>query len=198
MKRQLAFVVALSSMSLAASGEEMFVGEKNAPIALIEYGSLTCDACNYFHRAVLPSIQADYIDSGKVRYSYRHFPTGQAALQGAIAVQCAGDKYYEMLDKLYLSIEHWHEADNQNAMFVSQAKVLGIDSASYAQCLVDKQEKALLLAGQQEASQKYGVIGTPTFVINGQVVKGKRSFAQMQVLLNGASSNVDDRKQPAD
>ena len=177
--------VAFCAMPLNALSEEAAIGKKEAPITLIEYGSLTCDACNYFHRGVLPSIKEGYIDSGAVRYIYRHYPTGAAALQGAVATQCAGDQYYEMLDKLYLNVEHWYEADNHNEFFAEYAKSLGIDSATFAQCLVDEQKRALILAGQKEASKKYGVIGTPTFVINGEVVKGKRSFTQMKALLDG-------------
>lgn len=182
--KQLFLLMAFCSIPLASLGEEAFIGKKEAPITLIEYGSLTCDACNYFHRGVLPKITESYIEKGAVRYVYRHFPTGAEALLGAIATQCAGDQNYEMLDKLYLNVEHWYEAGNQNEIFVGYAESLNIDSVSFAQCLAGDQERAIILAGQQEASKKYGVIGTPTFVINGKVIKGKRSFSQMEALLD--------------
>ena len=186
--KQLAILITLFAISHMAMGKEYVLGKADAPITLIEYGSLTCDACNYFHRAVLPSIDKRYIQKGKVQYIYRHFPTGAAALQGAIASQCAGEQYYQMLDKLYLNIEHWYEADNQKDVLTQHAESLGLDAAAFTQCINGQQQKNHVLAQQQEASKKYGVIGTPTFVINGKVVKGKRSFAQMQALLDGVDT----------
>jgi protein-disulfide isomerase len=186
----LVFLITLCSISVAVAREEIFIGEKGAPITLVEYGSLTCDSCIYFHRAVLPSIQADYIDKARVRYSYRHFPTGQAALEGAIATQCAGDQYYQLLDRLYLDLEDWYEADNQHQLFIEYAKPLGVDVASYKRCLNEGQAKAQILRRQQEASEKYGIIGTPTFLINGQIVKGKKTFAEMKAILNGIESGA--------
>lgn len=188
--KQFVILITLFAISLTAMAKEHALGKSDAPITLIEYGSLTCDACNYFHRAVLPSIDKNYIQKGEVQYIYRHFPTGAAALQGAIAVQCAGDQYYEMLDKLYLNIEHWYEADNQKEVLTKHAQSLGVDAAAFTLCINGEQQKTNVLAQQQEASKKYGVIGTPTFVINGKVVKGKRSFAQMQQLLDSVEVNT--------
>lgn len=183
--RKLFLLMALFSMPLSASDGEKSLGKKDAPITLVEYGSLTCGACNYFHRAVLPSIKSDYIDAGKVRYVFRHFPTGHEALAGAVAAQCAGDNYYAMLNLLYLNIEQWHDQENPAPVFTGFAQTLGNDAVAYKQCLTDLAAQAQVVDQQREGAKKYGVIGTPTFVINGQVVKGKRNFAQMEALFRG-------------
>lgn len=179
-------VVALLSLSQIAMAEDQFIGEKDAPITLVEYGSLTCDACNYFHRTVLPSIKAKYIDLGKVRYIYRHFPTDIEALHGAIAAECAGDKTFEMLNVLYLNVEQWGDDDDPQPTFVKYAQDLGVDSGAFKQCLTDEVTKTLILNQQREASTKYNVIGTPTFILNGEVIKGKKNFDQMEALFKNA------------
>lgn len=74
--------------------EDIVLGNDKAPVTIIEYGSLTCDYCIHFHREVLPAIQSRYINNDKVRFIYRDFPTGEAAIRGAVAARCAGGKYY--------------------------------------------------------------------------------------------------------
>ena len=191
----LAFLSLPAAMPLGAAQDEQSLGEAGAPITLIEYGSLTCDACNYFHRAVLPSIKSDYIDTGKVRYIYRYFPTGHEALAGAVAAHCAGDNAHKMLNVLYLNIEQWYDQDNSAPVFTGFAEKLGIDTIAYKQCLADKAAQTYVVDQQREGAKKYGVIGTPTFVINGRVVKGKRNFAQMEAffddVLQGFAENSE-------
>ena len=99
-------IVAASNLMVSlASGEEISLGDAQAPISFIEYGSLTCDGCISFHRNVLPRIKKHYIDTGSVRFVFRHFPTSEVAIHAAVAAQCAGEKYYEMLDELYSTVE---------------------------------------------------------------------------------------------
>ena len=59
--------VALSEVddSIEALSEKV-LGDENAPITLIEYASLTCHHCATFHNEVLPKINSDYIDPGKL------------------------------------------------------------------------------------------------------------------------------------
>jgi len=182
--KKLTLLISFYSIILTCSAEEVSLGKIDAPVTIIEYGSITCDYCIHFHRKVLPNIKASYIDTGKVRFIYRHFPTSEPALQAAIAAQCSGGKYYEMLDRLYLSTADWLQADNRNQIFVKQANSLGIDSALFSRCLNDKKQRENIIVQQREASEKYDVIGTPTFIINNKVISGKTTFSEMESILN--------------
>ena len=51
--------------------ESMFIGDKEAPVLIIEYASFTCPHCATFHTEVLPKLKADYINSGNVLLEYR-------------------------------------------------------------------------------------------------------------------------------
>jgi protein-disulfide isomerase len=72
-------VIAINFKVSLASSNEISLGITEAPVTIIEHGSLTCDYCISFHQKVLPEIKSHYIDKGKVRFIYRHFPTGDAA-----------------------------------------------------------------------------------------------------------------------
>jgi len=164
---------------------DIVLGDVQAPVTLIEYGSLTCDYCIRFHREVLPQVKSRYIDPGKVRFIYRHFPTGRAAMLGAIAAQCAGDQYYEMLDRLYSSLD-WSQATNIKSALIQQGSLLGLEAISFRTCLNNSRQENDVISEQRTASEVYGVNGTPTFVINGEVVQGQKTFDAMSVLIDKA------------
>ena len=184
---RLVIIVAASSLIAPfASSEEIALGDTNAPVTLIEYGSLTCSNCVKFHKRVFPRIQERYIDAGTVRFIYRHFPTSDAAVHGAVAAQCAGEKFYEMLDELYSSVAVWHKAENRDSIFVQQATLLGMNSDAFSLCLGNKNNLDDIVRQQQSARKDFDVTGTPTFVINGKVVRGNKSFVEMKTLINEA------------
>ena len=173
-------------MISVASSDELTLGSEKAPVTLIEYGSLTCDNCVRFHRNVFPRIKKHYIDSRKVRFVYRHFPTSEAAVHGARAAQCAGDRYYEMLDKLFSTVADWYQSDNRNSVFTQQASSLGLNSEVYRLCLNDPKHLDKIKNQQRTARKEFDVTGTPTFFINGKIIRGKRSFVEMKALITEA------------
>ena len=184
--RLVIFVVASNLMVSFASSEEISLGSKQAPVTIIEYGSLTCDNCLSFHKYVYPQVKKHYIDTGTVRFIFRHFPTGGAAVYGARAANCVGEKYYEMLDTLFSNVGSWVRAENKDAIFVKYATSLGVSSEAFTACISDKKHLDDILS-QQKAARKYlDVIGTPTFFINGKMVRGKRSFDEMKALISDA------------
>lgn len=182
------FIIFAASILMAsfASSEELSLGNSQAPVTLIEYGSLTCGKCLYFHKYVFPQIKKHYIDEGIVRFVFRHFPTGGAAVHGARAVQCAGDKYYDMLDILFINVANWSRAENREKLFVKHATSLGLNSEEFLTCISDQKRLDDILNQQQAAKSDLDVTGTPTFFINGKIVRGKRSFDEMKALISEA------------
>src|SRR6266446_5502707 len=53
---------------------DMVHGSKDAPVTLIEYASLTCPHCAAFQKEVVPSLNKDYVETGKVKLVFREFP----------------------------------------------------------------------------------------------------------------------------
>nr|BAJ06981.1 disulfide isomerase [uncultured bacterium] len=174
-----------------ASSEEVSLGSIQAPVTIIEYGSLTCGKCLSFHKYVYPELKKQYIDTGTVRFIFRHFPTGEAAVYGARAANCTGDKYYEMLDKLFSTTDTWVRAENREAIFVKYATSLELNSETFVTCIRNKKHLDNILLQQKAARKELDVIGTPTFFINGSMVRGKRSFPEMEALISEAINKAD-------
>src|SRR5262245_24432957 len=53
------------------------LGEPSAPISVVEFLDFDCPSCRNFDQTVFPHIRADYIDTGKVFWTWRHFPLKQ-------------------------------------------------------------------------------------------------------------------------
>ncbi len=70
------------------------LGKDDAPVTIVEYASFTCGHCANFHANTFPKLKEKYIDTGKVKFIFRVFPTAPAELSIAAGMlaHCVGDE----------------------------------------------------------------------------------------------------------
>ena len=166
---------------------EMSKGDENAPVVFVEYASLTCPACAAFHASVYPSLNKEYIETGKIKFIHREIYFDRAGLWAALTARCtnAVNRYFGMLDLLYSEQPIWSRSDSSdeivNALLKISAKS-GIDKEKAISCLED-QEKALDLVNQYQSYVKEDAIeSTPTLVINKKKYSN-RSYEEIKEII---------------
>ena len=164
----------------ADAGQEVVersIGPADAPVKIIEYASLTCPHCANFHKEILPKIKSTYVDTGKVRLTFRDFPLDQLALKAAIVAHCAGEeRYFRFLDALFASQDTWRRAKDPIVSIKQLARVGGLPEAEIDACLADTVMEEAVLKMSIDGQQQFGVNSTPTFIINGKAQTGIRDF----------------------
>jgi protein-disulfide isomerase len=161
---------------------DMALGPANAPVAIVEYSSLTCPHCADFAENVFPMLRSKYIDSGKVRFVSREFPLEIKAAGASMLARCAanGDaqKYFDataMLFKQQQSLVE-HTTDTLKAV----GSKFGMSEEAVETCVKDNALLDKIKADQDFAYDKLKVDATPTFFINGEQVKGSMSFEEFE------------------
>ena len=77
----LPFSSSISSKTVLDITESDFIiGNKDAPITIIEYASMSCSHCADFHLKTLPQLIEKYVDTGKIKIVFRDFPFNYPAL----------------------------------------------------------------------------------------------------------------------
>jgi protein-disulfide isomerase len=186
-------VVAAPSPSVAQATIEIkdtdrILGNKNAPITIVEYASLTCPHCASFQQETLPQIKKEWIDSGKARLVFRDFPFDQAALRASMLAQCAGPtRFWGFLDVLFHSQDSWARAADPTAALGKIARVGGMSEQQFQACMVDKDVQNFVVGNRLAGEQQYGVESTPTFFINGRKIVGAQPYAEFQKVLSSLS-----------
>jgi protein-disulfide isomerase len=184
--------------TLAAAPSEMplfdddrILGDAAAPVTILEYSSLTCPHCAAFHRETLPRVKTEWIDSGRARLVYRHYPLDQVALRAAAAANCVpGDGFFGFMDVLFQNQEKWAGSQDPFAAVGQYAALAGLDKATYEKCLSDEAVIDRILEKQADGRDKYNVTSTPTFVINGTPVAGNRPYEEFNSILEEAATKA--------
>lgn len=184
-----------ASTAAAAAGGDMpifeddhILGDPGAPVTIIEYASLTCSHCANFHTETLPQIKSEWIDSGRARLVYRHYPLDQLALRAAAVSECIkGDSFFGFLDVLFSNQQKWSHAQDPIATIGQYAALAGLDKATFESCLNDEAVLDRIAEKQADGQAKYSVASTPSFVVNGTPVVGSRSYEEFKAVLESAA-----------
>src|SRR5215469_13721819 len=87
---------------------DMVHGSKDAPVTIVEYASMTCPHCAAFQKDVIPKLNKDYVDTGKVRVVFREYPLDGAARMASAVARClSGDQYFSFIDLLFKNQMNW-------------------------------------------------------------------------------------------
>jgi protein-disulfide isomerase len=160
---------------------DMALGPANAPITITEFASMTCPHCAAFNADVFPKIKAAYIDTGKIRYVFREFPLDIKAAAGSMLSRCIAKedagKYFAVTDMLFKQQSDW-VMKNTTETLSRIGKQAGLSQQAIDDCLKDQALLDKIAADQKFANEVLKVNSTPTFFINGEMIKGETSFEE--------------------
>jgi protein-disulfide isomerase len=165
---------------------DMALGPADATVTIIEYASMTCPHCAEFHKTIYPKLKSEFIDTNKVRFIFREFPLDIKAAAGAMLARCVGKdnppRFFAVLDTLFQTQNGWATANTTEAL-KRIGKQAGMSEQSFETCLADQKVLDELKAGQDHAVTKLKVNSTPTFFVNGTMLKGGASFEDFEKLI---------------
>jgi len=142
------------------------MGNPNAPVKLVEYGSLTCPACAQFSNTATEPLKNQYVKSGQVSWEFRSFVRDPIDLGVFLLVRCQGAApYFRSLEQLYADQQNWlgrysaiSEADTRRIQSLPREQVVG----AYAKAGgIDQFFRQRRLRINRAQSQYIGIIMPP-------------------------------------
>ena len=93
----------------------------------------------------MPKLRAEWIDTGKLLYVYRHFPLNAPALWAAMAAECRqGESFFGFIDRLFQQQPKCLTAEYPKAALFEIAHLAGFDTALFDQCIEDDMLNTIL------------------------------------------------------
>lgn len=173
-------------MLAVIAGARHFTGDPNAPVTLVEFGDFNCGYCSRWAAETLPKIQEKYINTGKVRMAYVHFPIlGPDSITAAEGTECAAqqDKFWEYHNILYAHTGTGFTPEN----LATLAGEIGLDKTVFANCLANFADRKTL-ENDYRLAQVMGVRGTPAFLVNGVALAGAYPYENFEEIIESELS----------
>lgn len=165
------------------------LGKNNAKVTMVEFSDFQCPFCERFYKDTFSQLKKDYIDTGKVKFTFRHLPLEihPLAPKAAEASECANDqgKFWEYHDELFSKFADWSSLtlDTLSPKLEEFAASLDLNSEEFATCLTSG-KYAEKVNKDKTDGQAVGATGTPSFFINGKLIVGAMPYATFKTLLD--------------
>ncbi|RYY42171.1 MAG: protein-disulfide isomerase [Sphingomonadales bacterium] len=191
------------------------LGNPNAAIKLVEYGSRGCPACGRFAAEGMEPLKTKYVSTGKVSYEFRDFMIhGAPDFAAALLNQCVPtEAFFTVLEQLFANQagfdEKLRELQRSNPQLLQQLQTLppaqaaagfadamgyiefiklqGVPEAKARACLADQKAGDAIAKVNAEAVNS-SLPGTPTFLINGKVVPNTAAWGALEPALQAAGA----------
>lgn len=174
------------------------LGDKNAPITMIEFVDYECPFCKRFADETLSQIKSEYVDTRKVKLVMRDLPLSfhQNAHKESQAAECAREQggdtaYFKYHDEIFK-----RTTSNGTGLALDQLSVIandiGLNGSALQKCLDSEKYKAEVDKDLADASL-YGANGTPSFFIGksdssgkfqGTILVGAQPYASFKAALD--------------
>lgn len=167
-----------ASGGAGASPDDMVLGSADAPVTMIEYASTTCPHCAQFHEEVWDQLKTNYIDTGRVRFIFREFPTAPApvAVAGFQLARCGGatpEQYFTRLGELFRQQQALFatlQTDGGRQKLIEIGAAAGLSQDQVMQCITDE-AGAERIRRVVDGASEFNVTGTPTIIIDGRKIE---------------------------
>jgi predicted DsbA family dithiol-disulfide isomerase len=172
---------------LFATESSPALGRNGSAITIIEFADFQCPYCREAQR-VLKQVLKTY--ELEVRLVFKHLPLDihSQAFNAARAAFCAGKQghFWEYQDALFAS------SDLEANTLQKTASALKLDLPKFETCLTSEDSRDAVTKDKREAA-RWGINGTPTFLINGKMIQGAIDFDGFKSLIEQELRSVHTR-----
>lgn len=166
-------------VSALLTEDDPALGTNEPLVYIVAYESFGCPFCKNNQVDIKQMIEKY---GGLVRFIFKDFPTESLhkdVFSAHLAAGCAQDqdKFWEYHDLLYAN-----QGKHTKVDLKSYAEAIGLNTAEFDACL-DNEKRAQEIRQDFAQGVDLGVVGTPSYVINGQLVPGEIPFELWEQIL---------------
>lgn len=163
-------------------------GRRDAPITIYEMSDFQCPFCRAFTLETMPTLERDYVATGKVRVVYINLPLASVHRNATVAAQvamCAAQqhRFWPMHDLLFHHQDEWAKLAAPRELLMTLGDSAGLNRDRLTRCLASPSTAAAVEADAKRA-RRAGATSTPTFYIEGGLLEGAAPVAVFRTVLD--------------
>ncbi len=140
-----------------------------------------------------PELYEKYVKDGRLKIEWRDFPyQGRESVYAALAARAAQAQggFWEYHDLVYANQSSGNSGGYNEESLTELAGEAGLDVERFKRDLADARYEAVVQSDFRQG-QDLGISGTPTFIINGEVLVGLQPLATFEEAIEEAEREAE-------
>ncbi|MGC4151841.1 MAG: thioredoxin domain-containing protein [Propionicimonas sp.] len=168
--------------------DTLAIGDIDAPVVLSEWADLRCPYCARVTTEIMPTLIAEYVDTGKVRIEFHDVSFfGEDSTAAAVALRAAAEqgRFAEYLHTVHAAAppEGGHP-DMPRETLVEFAVTAGVADIDRFTADLDREDLRTAVEASTAWSQQLGISSVPFFVAGNQAISGAQPIEVFRQLLD--------------
>ena len=181
------------------------MGNPNAQVKLVEFGSMTCPHCATFDEEGVQPLVDRYVKSGQVSFEFRNYVRDPFDIAASLIARCNGAKsFFPLTRAMFEGQQDWitklqgapqaqleavqNLGPQQQFLEIAKladlqqwAAMRGVPTAKSTTCLTDQNSVNQLVQMNSDATSEFPQLpGTPAFAINGELLENTTNWATLE------------------
>jgi protein-disulfide isomerase len=163
-------------------------GSPAAPITVFEMSDFQCPFCRRHAMETFPELERLYVTTGKVRWIFVNFPIPQLHANATAAAEfamCAAkaNRFWPIHDLIFKHQDAWKSLPDPGPFLLGLADSVGLARRTLIPCLVNGEMRQLVRQEAEEVA-RVGIQSTPSFVIEGKLLRGAAPLEAFRGILD--------------
>ncbi|WCK53935.1 DsbA family protein [Aneurinibacillus sp. Ricciae_BoGa-3] len=147
--------------------DQPYLGKENAPVQIVEFGDFRCPDCATWERSYFPQLKREFIDTGKVKFTFMNFPIlGPDSYTAALAGRAI---YHQNPKAFWLFYSTVYNQGSKAEKWTTPKNLTGINYNQLQKDIMNQTYRREVDRDKAQG-QAASVPGTPAFFINGKLV----------------------------
>jgi protein-disulfide isomerase len=162
------------------------LGPPDAPITIVEFSDFECPFCSRFAQSTAPALRRHYGE--RIRWIFVNYPLRSIhpnAYEAALAGECAAeqDRFWPFYDALFGG-----RYELSSSGYAAAARDIGVDEKRFETCYRNADHAPEVALDIQEG-EKFYILGTPTFYVNGKRMEGAQRPEAFAAVIDSILAN---------
>lgn len=161
-----------------------FLGEESAPVSIVEFGDYKCPNCKNFAETTVPLIVKEFVDTGKAKFYYFHYPfihddsNRTAKFAEALYHELGNEMFWEFHELIYKKQPEDTRYETMNYFteeFLTETlqEIASEEEVNKVVKYFDTKDPEKAWKKDKALAEELGVTGTPTIFVNGKKFDGQ-------------------------
>jgi protein-disulfide isomerase len=170
-----------------------FIGSATAPVTMAFWFDYQCPFCKQFETTVTPQLVANYVKTGKVKIVFKDFQfLGNDSISGGEFARAVWELYPDQFYNWYVAMFNAQDQEGDQGfgnqatiVTMTKAQVPAIDTTKVVALIAQKKATYdAAMEADKEEGQKFGIQGTPAFIVGTTLESGAQPYATVAGLID--------------
>ncbi len=174
------------------------LGEKDAPVTVVEFGDFKCPACKAWGEMIYPKLVNDYIETGTVKFAFVNVLFhGKESTLGSIAAESVFKRNPGVYWDFHQALFDAQPTENHDAQWITPERILeiavGLPEIDQTHLKEDMEQEATMdsVKLDEDLVREVGVSLTPTIVINGKMMEDPFDYEAIKTAIEQATKDAE-------